>query len=159
MILLITSSSQGPTCATGLQKATGKKVMLAGTVRQGLTMLRHQDFTVVVIDEALLATTAAAADVLWTRLRSAIPVVANFTVQSPARLLREVTAAVQRVEQEKHSARQAAGDDLRSELRDELTGILLESEMALNAREPMAVQGHLRSVLQLAQRIRQRLEP
>ncbi len=82
----------------------------------------------------------------------------NFAISGCARLVREVRAALARREQEKAVAMRAAASAMESELKSVVTGILLQSELAL--REP-AVSPHLeaklRNLVGLAGDLRERL--
>ena len=60
-----------------------------------------------------------------------MPLHVNLALHSTDRVVREVQAALRRGEKEKLVATRAAGQLLQGQLRSELTGILLNSELAL----------------------------
>jgi hypothetical protein len=87
-----------------------------------------------------------------------MPVFVNFAICGVDRVVRDVRSALQRRDEERARAVREAEAHLRSELTEALTGILLSSQLALEAPAlPAAVQARLRSVYQLAMSMRQRL--
>jgi hypothetical protein len=158
MILLITASVHAEECATALQRATRKKIVLAADFRSAFTHLREEEFSAVVIDESLLETRGSLESLLK-NLGAAAPVFVNLAVSRAERLVRDVVAALRRVEQERYLARKAAEWELRGALKSELTGILLSTEQALAAPSlPAGVESKLRSVHELAQKMRAQLD-
>ena len=159
MILLITSSSQGPDCARALLASTKVKTEVVPDVRSALNRLRENSFSAVVIDDSLLATSGKQIDILLKHLATAIPVFLNLAISRTDRVVRDVVAALQRVEQERALARKAVAWELRSELKGELTGILLWTQQAMAVPSlPPSAETKLKSVVELADRIRARLE-
>ncbi len=158
MIILITASAHAEECAHALHRATREKVIIAPSFRYALTHLREEEFSAVVIDESLLESRGNLESVLK-NVGTAAPVFVNLAISRAERLVRDVIAALRRVEQERYLARKAAEWELRGTLKSELTGILLSAEQALAAPSlPSAVEAKLRSVQELAQRMRTRLE-
>lgn len=159
MILLITASAQAEECAQALHRATRRKVVISPGLRAAFTHLREEEFTTVVIDESLLEPRGNLESLLK-NLGAAAPVFVNLAISRAERVVRDVVAALRRVEQERYLARKAAEWELRGALKSELTGILLSTEQALAAPSlPAAVEAKLRSVHELAQRMRTRLDP
>jgi hypothetical protein len=70
-----------------------------------------------------------------------------------------VLTALRRAGQERAAALNVAQTELRGELRSELTAILLTSEQLLSARLPGPLEGKVKSMLEIAQRMRTRLGP
>ena len=158
MILLITSSSHGQECAKALLAATHVKTELASDVRTALTRLREQEFSAVVIDESLLEPSAKSIDALVKHMGRAVPVFVNLAVSRMERVIRDVQAGLRRAEQERSLARTAVESDLRSQLRGELTGILLWTQQALETPSlPAAAEAKLKSVYDVADKMRLRL--
>ena len=158
MILLITNSSHGQDCATALLAATHIKTEIAPEIRTALTRLREQEFTAVIIDESLLEHSAKAIDMLVKHVGRAAPVFVNLAVSRMERVVRDVQAALRRAEQERSMARGAVEADLRSQLRGELTGILLWTQQALEIPAlPTAAEAKLKSVYEVADKMRARL--
>jgi hypothetical protein len=158
MILLITTSSNGQECAKALLAATRIKTELAHDMRTALIRLREQEFSAVVIDESLLEPSAKTIDMLVKHVGRAVPVFVNLAVSRMERVVRDVQAALRRAEQERSMARHAVESDLRSQLKGELTGILLWTQQALEVPAlPSAAESKLKSVFEVAEKIRIRL--
>ncbi|HUS20008.1 MAG TPA: hypothetical protein VMZ25_10195, partial [Terriglobales bacterium] len=122
--------------------------------------LQSQEFTAVVLDQALVDRSAGSMDMMWKRAGGAIVVTVSFGISGADRVVREVQAALRRREKERASARTAAVAGLRSELTGAVTGILLSSELALAQPElPAVVVSKLRSVHELAMQMKEQLGP
>jgi hypothetical protein len=82
----------------------------------------------------------------------------NFAISGTARLLREIRAALARREQEQALAMRAASVAVESELRDTVTGLILQSQLAL-AEPSLSPQlsAKLKTVVELAGNLKQRL--
>ena len=158
MILLITNSSHGQEYANTLLAATRIKTVLAPDIRIALARLREQEFKAVVIDESLLEPSAKTIDMMVKHLGRAVLVFVNLAVSRMERVARDVQAGLSRAEQERQLARHAAEFDLRGQLRDELTGILLWTQQALELPAlPAAAESKLKSVYEVADKMRARL--
>jgi signal transduction histidine kinase len=98
-------------------------------------------------------------DTLLNHCGTALPIFVNLSLHSSDRIVREVQVALRRVESERTIAERMAGRVLRNELRNELTGILLNSELALQGTAvPREISEKIKSVRELAERMRARLE-
>jgi hypothetical protein len=158
MILLITTSSHRQECAKALLAATHTRVELSADVHTALTRLREEEFSAVVVDESLLEPSAKSIDALVKHMGRAVPVFVNLAVSRMERVIRDVQAALRRAEQERSLARTAVESDLRSQLRGELTGILLWTQQALEIPAlPAAAEAKLKSVYEVADKMRSRL--
>jgi hypothetical protein len=158
MILLVGASSSTSRCAGLLEQELGIATRTADSVRQAITFLRRENFAAVVIDQVLLDADPASVDALLRQTGTAIAVFFNPAIQGSERVVREVRSALQRRQQEQVSAMQIAARSLRNELKDDVTGILLSSQLALAVPSlPPAAEAKLRSVAELAERIRARL--
>lgn len=159
MILLVTTSSRGKEYAAALERGTGHKTHVAGSVPQAVAKLQSADYDLLATDQSLLEADLRAADTLLNRCGTAMPVYVNLALHSPERIVREVQVALRRAQEEKLAAERTAGNVLRNELRSEVTGILLNSELALRQTglAPEIVQ-RIHSVRELAEKMRSRLE-
>jgi hypothetical protein len=89
----------------------------------------------------------------------AMPLHVNLALQGTDRVVREVQTALRRGVQERVVATHTADRLLRSQLSSEVTGILLNSELALRQVSiPAAVADKVRSVRELAEKMRSRLQ-
>ncbi len=158
-VLIITSMADAAGFATALGSTLECAVSVAPNCRSGLMALRHQEFSVVVVDDCLAESNPAAADLLWQNFGMAVPVQINFALAGASRLTREVQAAIARREQQQAVAHRAAVSQLESELKSTVTGLLLQSQLALAEPELSAkLTGKLTLVAELAGSLRQRLE-
>src|SRR5580700_1127474 len=123
--------AEAPRIGNSLAGTLGCFVNIAPTHRAGLIALRHHDYSVVVVDDCLAESNPAAADLLWQSFGMAVPVQINFAIAGASRLTREVQAAIARREQQQAVALRAAVSQLESELKSTVTGLLLQSQLAL----------------------------
>jgi len=160
MILLITSSPRADECAAAIERATRERTQICPKLSPAARLLRSAECSALVIDQNLLEADPAAADVVLNEAETAIPVFVNFAICGMDRVLRDVRSALQRREGERMRAVREAEANLRSQLTEALTGILLSSQLAMEVPAvPAAAQARLRSVYQLAMSMRERLEP
>jgi hypothetical protein len=132
MILIITASASGQQCADALKAATSKEVQWAQSVQQAAAQLRQRTYSAAVIDQFLLETEPEESDNMLEQLGTAFPVYVNFAVTSLDRLVREVRSALDRRKREESAARRAVEDQLRSEMGETLTALLLSCELAMS---------------------------
>ena len=157
MILLV-GASASTRCAAQLEQELGIATRTADSVRQAIVLLRQENFAAVVIDQILLDADPMRVDALLREIGTAIAVFFNPAIQGTERVVREVRSALQRRQQEQVSAMQIAARSLRNALKDDVTGILLSSQLALAVPSlPPAAEAKLKSVCELAERIRSRL--
>ena len=158
-VLIISPMADAPRVADSLASTLGCSVNVASTHRAGLVALRHRDYSVVVVDDCMAEANPAATEVLWQSLGMAVPVQVNFALHGGSRLAREVQAAIGRREQQQVLAMRAAASLLENELKSTVTGLLLQSQLAL--AEPQLtpkLAGKLELVVELAGSLRRRLE-
>jgi hypothetical protein len=159
MILLVTTSSRAKEYAAAVERGTGHHTHLAGSVTQVLGKMQVADYDLLVIDQSLLEADSRALDTLLNRCGTAMPVHVNLALHSSERIAREVQVALRRTQEEKLVAERVAGRLLRNELRGELTGILLNSELALrHSGLAPEIAEKITSVRELAEKMRSRLE-
>lgn len=159
MILLVTTSSRAKECAAALEQGTGHKTHLASSVPQAVSKLQAADYEGLAIDQSVLESDFRAFDTLLNRCGIAMPLHVNLALHSTERVVREVQVALRRAEKEKQVATRIAGQLLRNQLRGELTGILLNSDLALRqtAISPEVAE-KLKSVKHLAEKMRAQLQ-
>jgi len=134
-------------------------VNVAPNHRAGMAELRRGDYSVVVLDETTAEANPAATEMLWQSLGRAVPVQINFAFSGGARLTREVQAAIGRGEQQQVMALRAAAFRLENELKSTVTGLLLQSQLALAEPElTPKLTGKLELVAELAGSLRRQLE-
>jgi len=150
-ILIVTGIEGALNCAGVVSKQLGMEVEVADGRKAALAAMRLNEFDAVVVDETLAICDPAAADAIYERVGSGIPVQINFALSGAARLVREVRAALKRRDRERLLARRAAAEAIDTELKTTVTGLLLHSQLALaDAQTPAPIAEKLRIVANLA---------
>jgi hypothetical protein len=159
MILLVTSSNRRGECGNALELAVGETVEVCETVRKAASMLRNNEYSSVILDDPMVEAEGDALETLLNNLGMAVPVYVNLAISNAERITRELRLATRRNRESRMIAIRAAESQLRSEIRDAVTGILLSTELAMRSHEmPADAIEKLTSVCQLASSIRLRLE-
>ena len=157
-VLMIATMDGAENCARVIANRAGAQVEVVGNRRLGLAMLRRRSFDVVVVEESLVEADPDWADEVWQQAGLAMPVQVNFAIVGSARLAREVKAALQRRQGEQAVAMRAAVMAVENDLKSTVTGLLLETELALREPEiPPALEPKLRLLVELAGTLRDRL--
>jgi len=90
---------------------------------------------------------------------TAFPVYINFAVTGMERLVQEVRSALPRRKREQTAARRAVIEQIRYEMRQTLTALLLSCERAMSVPDvPVPAVERIRSIDKLAPELRLRLE-
>jgi hypothetical protein len=131
MILLVTPFAAGQQCAACVEQATGFATHWAETLQSAAARLRSQSFLAVVLDQFLLETDPGQVDVVVEHTGTAMLLQVSFGVSNMDRLVREVQSALNRRRREEGAARRAVQSQMRSEMGESLTAVLLSCEMAL----------------------------
>jgi DNA-binding NtrC family response regulator len=158
-VLLVTSISGAENCAAAIGRQLGLTVEVAENRRTALAALRRREYAVMVLDESLVEADPAGTEVLWQQAGLAVPIQVNLAISGCNRVLREVRAALQRRERELSLAMRAAAQLMEGEMNTTLTGLLLETQLALG--EPNLAQGtavKLRRVVELAGVLREQIK-
>jgi hypothetical protein len=157
-VLLVTTLSGAENCAAAVGRQLGLSVEVAENRRTALAALRRREYSVLVLDESLVEADPAGAEVLWQQASLAVPIQVNLGISGCNRVLREVRAALQRREREMSLAMRAAAQIMEGEMNTTLTGLLLQTQLALE--EPTLTPGtvvKLRQVVELASELRDQL--
>ncbi len=159
MILLVTSSNRRMECGAALEKVIGESVEVCETVRKASSMLRNNEYSAVIMDDPMVEADGDALESLLNNMGLAVPVYVNLAISNADRIMRELRLALRRNRESRMIAVRAAESQLRSEIRDAITGILLSTELAMRTPEiPADAIEKLTSVCQLASNVRSRLE-
>jgi hypothetical protein len=158
MILLVTTSSRAKDCAAAVEQGTGHKTHLAGTVPQAVSRLEAAEYDALAIDQSLLETDLHGLDTLLNHCGLAMPLYLNLALHNSERIVREVQTALRRFDAERVAAMRSVERVLGSQLRGNLTGILLNSDLALRQKSISPdVAENVRSVRDLAEKMRTQL--
>jgi CheY-like chemotaxis protein len=155
-LLLIAPESAAQPIAEALRSELHAAVETTASRRAALTLLRRNDFALILIDESLASADSATTDILYQNAGSALILELNLALSSAARVVRQARTALARRAQELATAHTAATATLHSELNATLAGVLLESELALRDASPLQAP-RLRHLVQLAGDLRDRL--
>jgi hypothetical protein len=154
-VLLLATEGAGEAAADALRRSLDAEVKLLPSLRAGLSALRLDDFSLVLLDETLAGADPEATDRLY-QLTAAPVLELNLAISSAPRVVRQARAALVRRSRDLALAQTAAAALLHGELNQTLSGILLESELALRQATP-AQEPKLRELVQLASHLRDRL--
>jgi hypothetical protein len=128
-------------------------------LQEGATRLREQTHSAAVIDQFLLETEPEESDQMIEHLGTAFPVYVNFAVTGMDRLLREVRSALHCRKREESAARRAVVAQMRSEMCETLTAMLLSCELAMSVPDvPNPASEKIRAINNLARELRLRLQ-
>jgi hypothetical protein len=154
-ILIIASTLSAQPIADNLGRETGLRVELAPSRRSGLAALRRNEYALVLLDEDLAKDAHAAQSIYQKAMATPVLELSIDPHQQP-RILRQVQAALTRRSHDRGLAQHAARLTLQNELKSALTGLLLESQLALREAPPSTA-AKLRHLVELAGDLRLRL--
>ncbi len=158
-VLMIAGIKNAYACGQEISERAGVAVEVTVHRRAGLAALRRSSFEIVLVEENLAEADPGWADEVWRLAGAAIVIQVNFTIASCLRLSREVKAALVRRETERVSAWRAVASEMEADLQLSITGLLLQSELALREPElPDAVQPKLQRIVELAGALRERID-
>jgi hypothetical protein len=159
MILIVTPSASGPECAELIGKALNQETTLVTNMRQAISAVRNLEYRVILMDEDLFEANPTAAAGLAELGEAAVTVFLNFGIASSERVIREVKAALRRRERDEATARRSASMQLHGELSNDLTGILVSAQSAMNTPDLLRVaQERLSSLYEIARKLQLRLK-
>jgi len=156
--LIITALEEMDAMAAALAEVLVLTVEIAASRAAALRLLQRRAYAVVVLDQTLAEADAEGADLVWQYAGLAIPLQINFALAGSARLEREIRAAMARRQREQQMAALAAAAELDADLKNAVTGFLLESRLALEEKDlPPGIERRLRTLAGIADRMRERL--
>jgi hypothetical protein len=155
-ILIIAEANAALAVADVLQRELDLVVEIAPNRRAGMAALRRNEYSLLLLEEGLATADPGTAEILYQKALTAPVLELNFAITNAQRVLRQVRAALIRRAHDQAQARQAATISLQNELKASLTGLLLESQLALREAQP-AHSAKLRHLVELADDLRNRL--
>lgn len=156
LILIIAPAHVAEPVAKALQSELKAEVEIAPHRRAGLSSLRANEFSLVLLDELLSELEPKGTYLLYQNAGAAPVLELNFTLSRAPRVVRQVRAALLHRAQNEVRARAAAIVFLQNELNASLTGILLETQLALRDALP-SQEPKLRHLVEMACVLRNRL--
>lgn len=157
--LMIAAAEGLENCIAELRDGLKLDVEVVTSRRTAMQALTRREFAVLILDQALAESDPEGADLVWKQAGLAVPVQVNFALSNSGRVAREVRAALQRREQEMALSLRAAAAAVDGEVKNAVTAMLLESQLALRGEDlTPAVREKLTTVVQLAESLRRKLE-
>jgi signal transduction histidine kinase len=158
-VLLVSALNAAEACAAAIMQHLGLDVDIVRGRREAMEALRAESYAAVIIEDSLAEGDSRGAELLWKMAGLAMPMQVNFALTGAARLVRDLRAALARREQERGAAERAALAAVQSELRNTVSGLVLQTQLALHesAQAPQLEQ-RLRLMAELAGSLKQRLE-
>ena len=157
-VLMVTAMDEMESAAAALAEKLGTTVEIASTRSAALRLLDRRSYAAVVLDQMLAESDAEGADLIVKRAGLAVPVQMSFALAGSARLEREVRGALARRKREQELATTAAVAAMDADLKDAVTGFLLESRLALAEENiPPQIEGRLQTLAKMAEQLRNRL--
>lgn len=158
MILLTTSLTKAKDFAGAIEAALNEPVVVAASLHEAATQLQTQEFSVAVFDQLLLEAEPDDGDAALRNLGAAFPVYMNFAVTGERRLQRDLRSALHRRNRELAMAREEAARSLRSEMKDQITVLLMSCELALQVPDLSAAKSKISGAYETAKLLRDRLD-
>ena len=135
-------------------------VEIASSRAGALRLLSRRGYAIVILDQILAESDPDGSELIWKNAGVAIPLQINFALAGSSRLEREVRGALARREREQQLSAAAAAAALDAELKNAITGFLLESQLALAEENiPLRVENRLRNLAAMASQMQERLLP
>lgn len=158
--LIVTPMEGIESTAAALAAQLKLTVEVAASRAAALRLLLRRSYQVVILDQILADSDPDGAELIWQHAGVAIPLQVNFALAGSARLEREVRTALARRQREQQLADTAATAAVNAELKNAITGFLLEARLALAEENiPPQVESRLRTMAGMADRLRERLVP
>ena len=155
-ILLVSAMSGAENLAETLSRETHAGVHVARNLRSALAVLRRNEFAAVLVDTGTIPEQTA--ELIWQRAGLASNLEMHLGQAGAAKVIREVSSALQRREREAELARREATHAMQDELRQEITGLLLQTELMMRERSlPPAMERKVRMLHDLTDALRGRL--
>lgn len=157
-VLMITALAGAENCATAMARQLSRPVEIAATRKAALAALRRKEYSVVVVDDSLAESDPAGTELIWKHAGLAVPLQVNFAISGTSRVAREVRSALARRDREQSLAMRAAASTIENELKSTVTGLLLQSQLALaDPSSSPNLTEKLKLMVELAGNLRQQL--
>lgn len=156
--LIITATDGVEEMAATLAQKLGIAVEVAASRAAALRLLQRRSYALVVLDQILADADPQGTELVWRHTGLAIPVQINFALAGSTRLEREMRGALTRRQREQQMAGVAAAAAVDAALKNAVTGILLESRLALEEKGlSPGIESRLRTLAGIANQLRERL--
>jgi CheY-like chemotaxis protein len=157
-LLMVTPLEGVENTAAALAEKLGLAVDVASTRAAALRLLNRRSYAAVIVDQMLAEADPEGAELIWKGAGLAIPIPISFALTGPERVEREVRSALARRRRETQLATTAAAAALDSEIKNAVTGMLLESQRALVEQDvPPRLADRLQRLAGIADQLREKL--
>lgn len=130
MILLVSGGKRAPECGERIRELTGEPVVVTQNIAAALPRLRASSFSAVIFDHHLVEAEPLELDTAIAHLGNAVSIEINFALMGIDRAADETQSALLRRRRNQSSERAAAARELRENLNDSLTTLLLNCDLA-----------------------------
>ncbi len=159
MNLFVSASPRSGACAAAIEESTQIRTAVCADATKAKNQVRSGEYTAIIFDQAGIDPDPEVPENILRNAGLAVPVFVNSALMATARITAEVRSALARIEREKRLAVRQAEALLRSDLKGEITGILIAAQLVLSAPDnPSFVEEKVRDIEQLATRMRGRFE-
>ena len=159
MIVLVTGSSRAEECAAAIERKTHLSMAVARSVAALKDWLVKAEVEALVVDESFQQVDGGVDGLLGSHVGAALLVYVNLSLHGAERIAQEVEFGLQRLGRERVLAMRATARELNSELKDEVTSLLLNTELAMReASLTPSASEKLRVVHEAAERMRRKLD-
>ncbi|HKR27967.1 MAG TPA: hypothetical protein VJS11_10940 [Acidobacteriaceae bacterium] len=137
----------------------GVAIDIAAGRAAALRLLERKPYSVVVLDQMLAETDPPGADLLWRHSGLAVPMQLSLSIGGSMRLERDLRMALARRQREQELAHLAASAEVDVEIKNGVTALLLQSQLALQENDiPPQIESRLRTMAGIADRLRADLQ-
>jgi hypothetical protein len=157
-LLIVTPLDGANETAAALAGKLVLAVDVASTRAAALRLLNRRSYAAVILDQMLTDADPEGAELIWKAAGLAIPIPISFALASAERVEREVRTALARRKKETLLATAAAAAALDGDIKNAVTGMLLESQLALaESGLPPQIAIRLHTLAGIAERLRAQL--
>lgn len=132
LVLFVSGLAGAENLARALVNETAVEVRVAHNGKGALATLRREEFSVVLVDTSTIQ--ADTAGLIWQRSGLATALEMDLTHVGGERVIREVAGVLQRRDRESQKAREVAAHAVQDELREDVTALLLQTELMMRER-------------------------
>lgn len=157
-VLLVTAMPGAENLARALSEGAGVVLEVARSRRAALASLRRQTFAAIVVDTDLPANEVTSTDMLWQNGGVAVPLELDLRALGATAVTRLLRSVIERRNDMEALVREDVARSMAEELRSTVTGMLLQSDLALRDQTlTPALERRVRDLRAMADDLRLRL--
>ncbi len=131
IVLLVTTMPGVENLAAVLSEGACVVLEIARSRRAALAALRRQPFEAIIVDAALPLNEVTQTDLLWQNAGGAVPLELDLAVLGTSALIRLLRSVLERRSEMEATVREDVARAMAEDLRSTVTGMLLQSDLAL----------------------------